>query len=690
VVRTLRGLCSMRQNWFLPGWKLKTDGTILPEDRLPATQTILVGLQHVVAMFGATVLAPLLMGLDPNVAVLFSGVGTLIFFVAVGGRVPSYLGSSFSFIAVVVTATGYVGPGGNQQIDIALGGIMAAGALYTLIGVAVIFAGHGWVEKLMPPVVTGAVVAVIGLNLAPIAIKNVSRDGFATVIGLMTVLTVAMVTVFAPGIWRRIPILAGGAIAYGLYWVSANGIGWGDPIDFSTVSKASWFGLPKFSAPSFDARAMALITPVAMILVAENLGHLKSLSAMIGRNLDPYLGRAFIGDGIATMLAGSAGGPGGTTYAENIGVMAVTKIYSTLVFVVAALFAILLGFSPKFGALILTIPTPVIGGLSIVVFGLIAATAGRIWVENRVDFSKTANLVTVGASLVAGAGDLSLHFAGFTLGGIGTATFGAIVLYHLLSTRSDGDLSQESRDAWASSFELARAARISSMGEMAASIAHEISQPLTAIVASGNVGTRWLEKTPPNINQARAALKRIVNDGYRINEIIGTIRAMFKRESAERKPIELNELIRAVFPLVENELRNNQVILQSELMNNLSVVRADRVQLQQVILNLMTNAIDAMQGVTPRARILKVKSEPRDFEELAIIVEDSGVGIDPKNLDRIFDPFFTTKANGMGLGLAICRSIIEAHHGHMRVIPGAHYGTRFEIVLPASEPVEKQ
>ena len=674
----------MRESWFLAGWRLRTQGIILPEDRLPAAQTVLVGLQHVVAMFGATVLAPLLMGLDPNVAVLLSGVGTLIFFASVGGRVPSYLGSSFSFIAVVITATAYVGPGINPRMGIALGGIIAAGALYTMIGIAVVIAGHRWVEKLMPPVVTGAVVAVIGLNLAPIAIRNVSTDGFATAIGLLTVLAVGMVTVFAPGIWRRIPILAGGAIAYGLYWVLANSVGWGTPIDFSSVSNANWFGMPNFSAPTFDANAMALIAPVALILVAENLGHLKSLSAMIGRNLDPYLGRAFIGDGIATMVAGSVGGPGGTTYAENIGVMAVTKIYSTVVFVVAALFAILLGFSPKFGALILTIPTPVIGGLSIVVFGLIAATAGRIWVENRVDFSKTVNLITVGSSLVAGAGDLSLKFAGFTLGGIGTATFGAIILYHLLSVRREDDVAEEGRDVWASSSELARAARISSMGEMAASIAHEINQPLTAIIGSGSVGTRWLNKTPPNIDQARGALERIVNDGYRISEVIGTIRAMFKREPANTKLIEINELIRGVFPLVEEELRRNQIMLQSDLMSNLPSMRVDRVQLQQVLLNLMINAVEAMQAAPPRARILKVKSELRDFHEVAIIVEDSGAGIDPKNVDRIFNPFFTTKTNGMGLGLAICRSIIESHDGRLRVAASAHSGAVFEIVLPAA------
>ena len=210
-------------------------------------------------------------------------------------------------------------------------------------------------------------------------------------------------------------------------------MGLGNPIDFSKVAAAPWIGLPNFAKPVFSGGAIGLIAPVAIILVAENLGHIKAVGAMTGRNLDPLLGRAFLGDGVATMVAGSFGGTGVTTYAENIGVMAVTKIYSTLLFVVAALIAIVLGFSPKFGALIQTIPVPVLGGLSIVVFGLIAATAGRIWVENRVDFSDPRNLITVAVTLMLGAGDFALKFGGFTLGGIGTATFGAIILYQLLN-----------------------------------------------------------------------------------------------------------------------------------------------------------------------------------------------------------------------------------------------------------------
>jgi uracil-xanthine permease len=421
-------------------WHVKTEGVILPEERLPTGPTILVGLQHVVAMFGATVLAPLLMGFDPNVAIFFSGIATLIFFVITGGRVPSYLGSSFAFIGPVLVATAAtVAAGPNPNLGVALGGIIAAGALYSIIGLIVMGAGHAWVEKLMPPVVTGGIVAAIGLVLAPIAVSSASGIGpgspdgsaFARWIALITVVATGLAAVYAPGLARRIPILIGAIVGYVVYLVAAN-MGYGPPIDFSKIGAAAWIGLPNFAAPVFDPKAMVLIAPVAIVLVAENLGHIKAIGAMTGRNLDPYLGRAFLGDGIATMVSASGGGTGVTTYAENMGVMAITRIYSTALFVAAAIIAILLGFSPKFGALIQTIPGPVLGGLSIVVFGLIAATAGRIWVENGVDFSKARNLITVAVALVLGAGNFKLTVAGFTLDGIGTATFGCIILYHLL------------------------------------------------------------------------------------------------------------------------------------------------------------------------------------------------------------------------------------------------------------------
>ena len=421
----------MAESYF-PSWQVRTEGVIAPDERLPWPQTLAMGVQHVVAMFGATVLAPLLMGFDPNVAILMSGVGTLLFFVLVGGRVPSYLGSSFAFIGVVIAATGYAGQGPNANIGVALGGIVAAGALYTLIGLIVMAAGTQWIERLMPPVVTGAVVAVIGLNLAPIAVKGATGTNFDAWMALVTILCVGGVAVFTRGMLQRLLILVGLLAAYFIYMLPANGMGLGKPIGFAGVASAAWFGLPRFAAPVFRAEAMGLIAPVAIILVAENLGHIKAVSAMTHRDLDRYMGRAFVGDGVATMVAGGVGGTGVTTYAENIGVMAVTKIYSTVVFVVAALIAILLGFSPKFGALIQTIPGPVLGGVSIVVFGLIAVAGARIWVENKVDFGDNRNLIVAAATLVLGAGDFTLKLGSFTLGGIGTATFGALILYALL------------------------------------------------------------------------------------------------------------------------------------------------------------------------------------------------------------------------------------------------------------------
>jgi uracil-xanthine permease len=422
-------------------WTPKSDaalaagGVIGPDERLPWPQTAMLGVQHLIAMFGATVLAPILMGFDPNVAVLMSGIGTLLFFLFTGGKVPSYLGSSFAFIGVVIAATGYAGPGPNANIGVALGGIIACGLLYFIIGAIVQAVGTGWIERLMPPVVTGAVVAVIGLNLAHIPVKNMAPTPFDAWMQAVTFVCVGLVAVFTRGMVQRLLILMGLIVASVVYAVLANGLGLGKPLDLSGVANAPWFGLPQFSTPVFSAHAMLLIAPVAVILVAENLGHIKAVTAMTGKNLDVYMGRAFMGDGVATMVAGSVGGTGVTTYAENIGVMAATKIYSTAIFVVAGLMAILLGFSPKFGALIQAIPLAVMGGVSIVVFGLIAVAGAKIWVDNRVDFSDNKNLLVAAITLVLGTGDFTLKFGDFALGGIGTATFGAIGLYALLNRR---------------------------------------------------------------------------------------------------------------------------------------------------------------------------------------------------------------------------------------------------------------
>ena len=423
-------------------WKVKTPdvlergGVVGPDERLPWPQTAVMGVQHVIAMFGATVLAPILMGFNPNVAILMSGLGTLIFVLITGGKVPSYLGSSFAFIGVVIAATAYAGKGPNANIGLALGGIIACGAVYTLIGVIVQMVGTGWIERFMPPVVTGSVVAVIGLNLAGIPIKNMAASNFDSWMQVVTFVSVGLVAVLTRGMVQRLLILVGLIVASIIYAVLTNGLGLGKPLDLSAVLAAPWVGMPGFSAPVFSGPAMLLIAPVAIILVAENLGHIKAVTAMTGKNLDQYMGRAFIGDGIATMVSGGAGGTGVTTYAENIGVMAATKIYSTAVFLVAALIAVVLGFSPKFGAVIQAIPLPVMGGVSIVVFGLIAVAGAKIWVDNKVDFSQNKNLIVAAITLILGTGDFTLKFGQFALGGIGTATFGAIVLYALLNRKS--------------------------------------------------------------------------------------------------------------------------------------------------------------------------------------------------------------------------------------------------------------
>ena len=432
-----------KESWF-PKFKPHTGNLETPvqiDEYLPSGKSIVLGLQHAFAMFGATVLAPLLMGFDPNLTIFITGIGTILFFLITGGRMPSYLGSSFAFIGAVAAATGYAGVGSNPNLAVALGGTIICGLIYACIGLIVMKTGTAWIEKLMPPVVTGAIVMIIGLNLAPVTIKSVSTNSFDTWMAVITILCISAVAVFTRGMIRRLLLLIGLISAYFIYFLLTNILGLGKPIDFNAISQAAWFGLPTFHSPVFNAKAILLIAPVALILVAENLGHFKAVSAMTERNLSPYMGRAFFADGICTSLSASVGGTGMTTYAENIGVMAVTKVYSTTIFVVAGLFAILLGLSPKFGAIISTIPVALLGGASIVVFGLITVAGAKIWIDNKVDFTKNSTLIIAAVSLIMGAGNLSLHIGPFDLGGIGTATLAAIVL-NLLLNRTEKSESQ--------------------------------------------------------------------------------------------------------------------------------------------------------------------------------------------------------------------------------------------------------
>ncbi|WP_168461033.1 solute carrier family 23 protein [Acinetobacter sp. A1] len=427
-------------NWF-PKWR-PYEGNIDARpvgtnEYLPPAQTVVLGIQHAFAMFGATVLAPFLMGFDPNLAILMSGICTILFFFMTGGRVPSYLGSSFAFIGVVIAATGYAGAAGglNANIGVAAGGIIACGILYALIGFLVMATGTRWIEKLMPPVVTGAVVMIIGLNLAPVTVKAVAGNPFNMWMALVTVLCMGIIAVFTKGLLQRLLLLIGLLLSYLIYFIVSNIMGLGTPINFTPIQQAAWFGVPDFHAPVFDVNAMLIIAPIAFILVAENLGHIKAVGAMTGENLDPHIGKAFVADGVATTLAGGVGAPGMTTYGENIGVMAVTRVYSTIIFVVAGMFAIFLGLSPKFGAIIHTIPTAILTGASIVVFGLITIAGAKIWIENKVDFSKNKNLMVAAVTIILGTGDFALQLGSFNLGGIGTATFAALFLNWFFSLR---------------------------------------------------------------------------------------------------------------------------------------------------------------------------------------------------------------------------------------------------------------
>ena len=424
------------ENWFVKWRPYQGNIETTPvkiDEYLPMGKNIILGAQHAFAMFGATILAPLLMGFDPSLTMMITGFGTILFFLITGGHVPSYLGSSFAFIGAVAAATGYSGTGANPNIELALGGTIVCGILYAIVGLIVMKTGTDWIERLMPPVVTGAIVMIIGLNLAPVTIKSVSGSNFDAWMALVTVLCISSVAVFTKGMVRRLLLLVGLVVSYIIYFLVANVMGLGKPIDFAPVANAAWFGLPTFHHPVFQTNAILMIAPVFIILIAENLGHFKAVGAMTGQNISPYMGRAFLADGVCTTLSASIGGTGMTTYAENIGVMAATKIYSTVVFVIAGVFAILLGLSPKFGSLISTIPVAILSGASIVVFGLIVIAGARIWLNAHIDFSKNSNMFVAAVPMIMGTGNYSLHIGSFDLGGIGTATFIAILMNVLFS-----------------------------------------------------------------------------------------------------------------------------------------------------------------------------------------------------------------------------------------------------------------
>ncbi|WP_077488244.1 uracil-xanthine permease family protein [Sinomonas mesophila] len=402
-------------------WTVHGDGrsvrpgeVVAPQERLAWPLTIGVGLQHVVAMFGATFLVPILTHMPPATTLFFSGVGTLLFLVLTRGRVPSYLGSSFAFIAPILASQQQFGVAG------ALGGVVVAGVVLAAVGGIVQAFGAHWINIVMPPVVTGAIVALIGLNLAPAAKANVDA---APVTALVTLLAIILVSVLFRGILGRLSILVGVVIGYGV--AVARG-----EVDFSKVDAAAWIGLPHFQTPEFHVGVLGLFVPVVLVLAAENIGHVKSVAAMTGQDLDDMAGRALMADGAATVLAGVGGGSGTTTYAENIGVMAATKVYSTAAYWIAGGTALALSFSPKFGELIATVPAGVLGGAATMLYGMIGVLGVKIWVQNRVSFSNQINLTTAAVALVVGIADYTWNLGELSFAGIALGSAAALLVFH--------------------------------------------------------------------------------------------------------------------------------------------------------------------------------------------------------------------------------------------------------------------
>lgn len=304
----------------------------------------------------------------------------------------------------------------------ALGGVVMAGLTLAALGVAVQAAGDRWLRALMPPMVTGAIVALIGLNLAPAAKDNVV---VSPVTATATLVVILLVSVATKGMLSRLAILVGVVAGYAVAGLRGE-------LDFTKMQEADWFGRPELTAPSFDLTVAGLFIPVVLVLVAENVGHVRSVAAMTGEDLDPVMGRALIADGLATTLAGSGGGSGTTTYAENIGVMAATRVYSTAAYWVAAVVALLLSLSPKFGELVATVPEGVLGGAGTALYGMIGLLGVKIWVENRVDFGNPINLMTGAVALVIGIADFTWTVGDLTFAGIALGSAVALVGFHLM------------------------------------------------------------------------------------------------------------------------------------------------------------------------------------------------------------------------------------------------------------------
>ncbi|WP_336205705.1 uracil-xanthine permease family protein [Nonomuraea sp. LPB2021202275-12-8] len=427
------------------GWKLHGDGKSLtpgevvkPDERLSWPRMVGFGAQHVIAMFGATFVFPLVMGLDANLAVMMSGVATIIFLLIVQGKVPSYVGSSASFVGAVVA----IRAGGGDSATVT-GALLAVGVVLAVVGLAIHLLGVRILHRVFPPVVTGGVVMLIGFGMAYVA-----ADVYWPQDPWVALLTMAATLVFIGvlrGFLGRIGVLLGLVFGFLLSWgwdavggmITAPDAGGKVSehfrVNLDAVAQADWIGLPALHGPVFEASAVVLVLPVVIALIAENVGHVKAVGEMTGADVDAYMGKAVLADGVGTVVATSVGGPATTTYAENIGVMAATRVYSTAAYYIAAVIAILFGLCPKFGALIAATPGGVLGGVTTILYGMIGLLGAKIWLENRVDLANPVNLLPTGAGIICAIGPVAFPITDtFALSGIALGTIVLLLGYHLL------------------------------------------------------------------------------------------------------------------------------------------------------------------------------------------------------------------------------------------------------------------
>ncbi|MHB8049932.1 MAG: solute carrier family 23 protein [Coriobacteriia bacterium] len=410
--------------------------TIQTDEKLPVLQAIPLAFQHLMAMFGATVLVPMLTGLDPSLAIMTSGAGTILYLIITRNKIPSYLGSSFAFIGPIAAVAA------TKGIPEALGGLVVGGLLYVVVAAIIKAFGTGWINKVLPPALVGAVVIVIGLGLAGVAVGMATKGGGDAfelknlVLALITLGAAIAFSSYFKGFLSTIPVLLGIVVGY----LAGAVMGM---VEFQPVLDAAWIGLPTLVFPKFDLGAILIIAPVALVVIIEHIGHLLVVNEIVGKDFTPMLPESLAGDGLATALSAMVGGSPSTTYAENLGVMAVTKVYATQIFWYAGAFAFVIGgFVPKLKFLIQSIPVPVMGGISLLLFGLIASSGLRMLVESGIDYSHSRNLILSSVVLVIGIGmettGTTIPLGSYVLPGMATATFLGIVLNLILPKESKG------------------------------------------------------------------------------------------------------------------------------------------------------------------------------------------------------------------------------------------------------------